>query len=251
MFLFSFCQSWLTLAETKCMNPGTLAHKILGFVFPDICLACGRRLVDGEKVICLHCQGSLPRINCIPHTDNAVHRHLASTIPIEEAAAMFVYRRGDIFTKPIHTAKYGGRPAVARELGRMFAARLDKQSFFNSIDAITPVPLHWWKHIKRGYNQSEHIARGIADITGIPVHTHLLRASGHGSQTQLSRTRRWENASATYLCKGKPQNGIEHILVVDDVITTGATILACCHALHQAHPQLRISVLSLAMTENT
>ncbi len=184
------------------MNPGTLAHKILGFVFPDICLACGRRLVDGEKVICLHCQGSLPRINCIPHTDNAVHRHLASTIPIEKAAAMFVYRRGDIFTKPIHTAKYGGRPAVARELGRMFAARLDKQSFFNSIDAITPVPLHWWKHIKRGYNQSEHIARGIADITGIPVHTHLLRASGHGSQTQLSRTRRWENASATYLCKG-------------------------------------------------
>lgn len=232
------------------MNLRTVGRKVLNVIFPDVCLACGRTLVAGETVICLHCQGNMPFVNCQPHNGNAVHSHLASTTPIEKAAAMFFYRRGDIFTRPIHMAKYGGRPAVARELGRMFGTWLLRQDFFHTIDAIVPVPLHWWKTVRRGYNQSEHIARGIAGITGLPVHTHMLRATGHGSQTRLSRTGRWENASSTYRCTGNPKEGIEHILLVDDVITTGSTILACCNAIHRAHPQLRISVLALAMTEN-
>lgn len=231
------------------MNFKTLGHKILNIVFPNTCIACGRTLVEGEKILCLHCLADMPFVNNEPYTNNAVHRHLAATIPIEKAAAMFFYRRGDIYTKPIHTAKYGSRPAVARKLGRMFAAKLYRHDFFSTIDAIVPVPLHWWKTVKRGYNQSERIARGITDITGMPVLHNVLLATGHGSQTRLSRTGRWENASSTYTCSGKPLNGIGHVLIVDDVITTGATILACCNAIHRTYPQLRISVLSLAITE--
>lgn len=224
--------------------------KAVGLVFPDICPVCGRTLVEGETTMCLHCRSALPTVNCHPFNDNSLHRHLASTVPIEQAASMFVYRRGDIYVKLIHAAKYNGRPLLARQLAREFATQLSRQNFFATIDTIVPVPLHWWKQIRRGYNQSEAIARGIADVTGLPVVSDAMSAASHSSQTRHSRSERWQNASAVYVCNRQLPPSANHILLVDDVITSGATMLACCHALHNRYPYLQISILSLAATSS-
>lgn len=221
---------------------------VFNTLLPDLCPVCGRRLLKGEHTMCLHCRLSLPAINNQPFNNNAVHRHLAATTPIEHAAAMFIYRRGDRYVKLIHTTKYYSRPRLGRRLGYEFALQLKSSGFFTDIDAIVPVPLHWWKHIRRGYNQSEEIARGVSAASKLPVLYDMLSARRHSSQTRYSRTSRWLNAESVYYAAHRLPDSIGHVLIVDDVITTGATMLACCRALHQTHPYLRISVLSLSMT---
>ncbi len=223
-------------------------REVYNILLPDLCPVCGRRLVRGERSMCIHCRLSLPVVNNRPYNNNAVHRHLAATTPIEHAAAMFTYRRGDRYVNLIHTTKYYSRPRLGRQLGFDFASSLKTEGFFADIDAIVPVPLHWWKRIRRGYNQSEEIARGVSAATDIPVMNSLLTARRHSSQTRYSRTSRWQNASAVYSATPHLTQPVSHVLIVDDVITTGATMLACCRALHQSHPYLRISVLSLSMT---
>lgn len=228
----------------------SVPSRLASLVFPRLCPVCGRALVEGEETMCLHCRCAMPAINCRPFDNNSLHRHLASPVPIELAASMFVYTRGDVYVKLIHAAKYNGRPALARRLAREFALQLSADGFFSSIDCIIPVPLHWWKQIRRGYNQSEAIASGIASVAALPVITDALSAAGHSSQTRHSRSERWLNASSVYVCSRRLPPSVGHVLVVDDVITTGATMLACCNALRQRYPYLRISVLSLAATGN-
>ncbi|MCM1022196.1 MAG: hypothetical protein NC343_08000 [Muribaculum sp.] len=225
-----------------------LGHVLINIVFPNVCPVCGRTLVEGETTMCLHCRCSLPTVSCVPYDNNSVHQHLASSVPIDLAATMFTYKRGDVYVRLIHQAKYNSRPKLARQLGREFASKLSRQHFFDSIDAILPVPMHWWKRIRRGYNQSEVIARGIADVASINVISNVLMAGSHSSQTRHSRSQRWQNATSSYYCSGCMPRHVTHLLIVDDVITTGATMLACCKAIHDAYPHIQISALSLAMT---
>ncbi len=221
---------------------------ILKTIYPDTCQICGCSLVKGEQVLCLHCLSSLPYVRNDNHNFNIIHERLASTQPIERAAAMFYYHKGGKHAQLILKAKYNSQPYIVRHLARIEASRLKSEGFFADIDGIVPVPMNWWKKMRRGYNQSEYVAQGIKDITGIPVYNNLVATRYHSTQTRKSQFQRWENASSSYYALKTPDSGTKHLLIVDDVLTTGATILSVCKALRDMTPDIQISVLSLALT---
>lgn len=222
----------------------------LDMLFPARCIVCRRPLACGEEHVCLHCTASFPRIGLHSLTDNEVHRRLmAKDVAIDRAASLMVYRRESPYAHLIHTAKYGRRPALCRHLGRELARSLSTMRFFDGIDLVVPVPMPLFKKLRRGYNQSEEIARGIADITSLPVATDCLRARRHSTQTRKNASERLDNADRTYhLPYPADWQGVGHILLVDDVITTGATMLACARHIHRAIPGVRVSVASYALT---
>lgn len=235
------------------MNIGVVVRRVvstlLDVVLPEECVVCETPLVDGERYVCLHCRMQMPVLTATPVTDNAVHTTLATLRPVTKAAAWFRYRRGSPYTRIIHNAKYDGRPQLARWIGRQLATELDGSEFFTDIDALVPVPISRSKMLRRGYNQSERIARGVSDITGIRV-ANVMRARSHSSQTRRSASSRRRNIEGVYSVKpGVGLPGVSHVAIVDDVITTGSTLLACVDAFRKAYPGVDVSVLAGALTE--
>lgn len=221
---------------------------LLSMFFPALCEVCGRPLVKGEEVICTACNLDMPRCNF--HTDpfNTIHQRLAGHAPIERAAGYFYYYRGDMFTQPVLAAKYKNRPNALRVLARNFAEEISADGFFDGIDLIVPVPMHWRKRMSRGYNQTDYLALGLSEATGIAVGHNLKAVRSHSTQTRKGAFERWRNSLDTYEVVGVESLAGKHLLVVDDVITTGATMLACCKALHRALPHATLSVLALGVT---
>ena len=221
---------------------------LLRIVFPDVCEVCGSSLVRGEEVICLKCDMNMPRTRVHNDSFNIIHERLAGKTPIERASGYFYYYRESDYAAIIHNAKYNGRPLIARKLAMRFAGELMADNFFDGIDIILYVPMFFLKKIKRGYNQSEYIAQGISQATNIPVGHNLISKRSHSSQTKKNSYSRWLNAQGVYDVINSDELENKHVLIVDDVITTGATLLACCDVVHNAVPSATISVLSLAVT---
>lgn len=218
------------------------------FLFPATCEVCGRPLVEGERVMCLDCHMKMPRVNA--HLDDAhpLARRLAAAARIKRLASMFVYVRDTSYARVIQRSKYNSRPEIDRQLAAMFAAELKQHGFFNGIDVILPVPMHITKKLRRGYNQAEEIARGVEEITGIAVSDNLVASRPHDTQTRKSAVDRLRNAADIYSVVYPGELEGKHVLVVDDVITTGATVIACSDALRAAVPTVTVSVLTLAAT---
>lgn len=240
---------------------------ILSAVFPQVCEVCGRTLVRGESHVCLGCLASLPRTMTHRDPDSRMLSRLSRVAPVDRCAAWFYYDPGGPFGALIRRAKYDGRPRMARELGAMFARELIADSFFDGIDLLVPVPLHWRRRMERGYNQSREIARGVSDVTGIPVSDALCALRAHGSQTRLSGDRRQLNVLGVYALRpasvlsqfGKGsgvQSGSnpfagKHILLIDDIFTTGATAESALTALMTSPSAPRaVSVLTLGLTRD-
>lgn len=221
---------------------------LLGVIYPDVCEVCGESLIRGEETVCLHCLMKLPRTQIHQEEFNLLHQRLAGNVPIERAAGYFYYYRESDYAALIHRAKYRGRPVIAERLGARYAREIVGDGFFDGIDMIIPVPLHRFKMIRRGYNQSEAIAQGVSRVTGLPIGDNLVAVKGHSSQTRKNSYDRWLNAQDIYtVIRHEELNG-KHLLIVDDVVTTGATLLACCEAVHKVQPSARISVLALGIT---
>ena len=228
-----------------------------GMFFPHLCEVCDTPLTHGEEILCTECRYNMPL--CDFHRDpfNTIHWRLMRHVPIERAAAYFYYSRDSRYANLILSAKYRGRPRIMQILAAEFARRIQPDGFFTGIDCIIPVPMHPSKMRRRGYNQADHIAAGLSEVTGIPVAHNLIATRRHSTQTHKGAYGRWLNARNTYavlhpaqrltLPAHRPQH--PHILIVDDVITTGSTLASCCEALHQALPTATISVLTLAATE--
>lgn len=222
---------------------------LVDMVWPRVCEVCRCSLVEGEDVLCLGCDIKLPRTMIHRNSFNSIHQRIAGKAPIEHAGGYFYYYRESEYAELIHVAKYGGRPRVARVLAAQYARELIADSdFFSGIDIVLPVPLHKFKLWKRGYNQSDYIADGVADVTGIPV-GHNLVAKRHGTQTRRNAYMRWLNTRNTYDVVKPEDLEHKHVLVVDDVVTTGATLLSCCEAIHRVAPTAKISVLVLAVAQ--
>ncbi|HBI59482.1 MAG TPA: amidophosphoribosyltransferase [Porphyromonadaceae bacterium] len=221
---------------------------LIGMVFPRVCEVCGQSLVHGEEYLCLGCFVGMPRTGIHCDAFNAVHQRLAGKTPVDRAASMYWYYRQSDYARLIHEAKYRGRPALARWLGQRYAAEIKPDRFFDGIDLLLPVPMHFLKRMFRGYNQAEAIARGVSVETGIPVGHNLVARRGHATQTRKDSYGRYLNSRGIYGVRRSEELSGRHLLVIDDVVTTGATLLACLDELHAAAPTATLSVLTLAAT---
>jgi len=223
-------------------------NELVSLFYPNLCLLCGHPLVQNEQFICLHCHCNLPKTNYHFNKGNQVHDLFAGFPNVNEATGFLFFEKEGITQKLIHSLKYYGHKTLATFLGRIAALELKKDGLFASIDTIVPIPLHPKKEKRRGYNQSEWIAKGIASVYGCNIDTQLLkRTANTQSQTRKSVYDRHVNVEKIFtLTNPEPISG-KHILLIDDVITTGATVSSCIEALMPV-PDLMISIFSLSVT---
>ncbi len=225
--------------------------RLLDLISPRLCVVCGQRLAVSEETLCSKCNLHLPRTGFASNPyENLMAKTFWGQIPLERAAALFYYEPHAETANIIYELKYKNHPEAGLTMGRMTARELQRSGFFEGIDAIVPVPLARKREHQRGYNQSLEIARGVSQITGLPILNKVVRRTAfEGSQTQKSRQERNENVEKVFeLADGDSISG-KHLLVVDDVVTTGATIIACGKQLTKAGG-VRLSVLSLGFTKS-
>lgn len=222
-------------------------NHLIGLFFPNLCLICGEGLVSGEEQLCLNCLNELPKTNFHMVKDNPVEKRFWGKVRIESASSYFFFQKGSDFQKLIHELKYRGNKEIGVILGKYAAVDLIQSESFNSVDMIIPVPLHKKKYAKRGYNQSEQIGIGISKIMEKPLSTNnLYRKIESTTQTKKSVYERFENTRGIFGVKKPNEVAEKHILLIDDVLTTGSTLEACIHALQQAE-NVKISVFTLAL----
>ena len=215
-------------------------------LFPRLCYACGNQLMRNESLICTECFVVIPRTNYHFVEDNPVARLFWGRCLIEKAAAFSYYNKGSRIRKLIHNLKYNGIREIGYVLGRLYGLSLKTSGFINDIDIIIPVPLHPVKKRIRGFNQSETISMGIADATHLPVDLKsLARVLVSATQTKRSRYERWTNVEGIFQVLDSQTIMGKHVLLVDDVITTGSTIESCTNELLKIEG-VKVSAVALA-----
>lgn len=241
------------------MGAGRFAKAALDILLPRTCAVCQRRLHLHEHHICMICHADMPltRFWTMGHNPMAdrfnalLQEKLEGFVPYVHAAALFFYKEGGKYSHIPHQLKYHGNTALGMHFGRMLGARLHESAEFADADVIVPVPLHWSRKWKRGYNQAEILARGIAQEMGIPVRTDLLRRIRRtATQTRLGTDAKRANVAGAFRAAIKKPDtikGIRHVILIDDVFTTGSTMGASFTALREViPPEVRISVATLA-----
>lgn len=235
------------------MKKPSLLSKIADLTAPRLCCNCDRRLTPSEDGLCTACMLALPRTDHARHPeDNEMARLLWRQMDLGRAASLVYYRGQSPSVSFIYRLKYRGEPLAGTTMGRLAAQAFMEEGFFDGIDTIIPVPLAAKRQRERGYNQAAYIARGISEATLLPVAEHVVRRKWfRQTQTRLSAQDRKENVRGAFEpYRGhwwRPADDIrgQHVLLVDDVITTGATLIACAQAVAEAGPKT-ISVLTLA-----
>lgn len=218
----------------------------ISLLFPRLCYACGNHLLRNEYLICTECYVIIPRTNYHLIEDNPVAKLFWGRCLIEKAAAFSYYNKGSRIRNLIHNLKYKGIREIGYELGKIYGLSLNSSGFISDIDLIIPVPLHPAKERLRGFNQSELISRGIADSAILPVDTRTLsRIIVSSTQTRRSRYDRWTNVEGIFRVTDSQTIVGKHILLVDDVITTGSTIESCTNELLKTEG-VKVSVVALA-----
>lgn len=222
---------------------------LLSLLFPVLCNGCGLTLYRGEKTICAHCLADLPYTDFHLYPDNLVAKQFWGRLPCNDAMALLYFKKGSKTQNLIHHLKYKGRSEVGYTLGNLLGEKLRISQQYKAIDYIVPVPLHLKKERIRGYNQSKYIADGIANQIASPVNDHcLLRKKVTKSQTKKSRYTRYENMQTVFQVDDPETLINKHILLVDDVITTGATLEACGRSLLNSGIK-KLSIATLAFTK--
>lgn len=225
--------------------------RIFDLVAPRTCCVCGRRLSAGESVICCSCHLHLPLTHFERdfHTNEMAQRFWG-LIPLERAAALFYYEAQSDMARLIYDLKYHYRPELGEHLGRIAARQFAAAGFFQGVDAIIPTPLSRRRQWQRGYNQSMEIARGVSSVTQLPIDNKAVRrVSFHQSQTHLSRWQRQANIDSAFRLVDARRISNRHLLLIDDIVTTGSTLVALAQELQKAG-NVRFSILSLGYTKS-
>ncbi len=222
---------------------------LIALFFPELCAACGRSLYRYEKIICTTCIYHLPLTNFHNDPDNKMARQLWGRFPFVQTIAFLYFRKGNRIQNLMHQLKYKKRPETGIRLGELYAYELKRSITFKPADLIIPVPLHPAKFKKRGYNQSEYIANGLSSILAIPVSTtNLVRLENTETQTKKSRYARYENLINAFHIRDESEFINKHVMLIDDVMTTGATLEACSILLQKIEG-VEISICTIAYAE--
>ena len=224
--------------------------RVLDLISPRQCMVCGKRLAVTEHSVCSACYLHMPRTTYqFTPLDNLMTQLFWGQAPIERAASLMYYEPHSECARLIYALKYGNHPDIGEDLGRMMAEEMMMAGYFDGIDVLLPVPLSRRRQRQRGYNQSEMICRGISEKTGIPVVTKAVRRLHFKqSQTALTRQQRQENVADMFELRDGSKLEGKHVLLVDDICTTGATLTACADVL-KAITGIRLSVLTLGFTK--
>ena len=232
--------------ESIGLGPAGLLSDFLELIYPRFCVVCGKKLVQAEQFICMPCLVHLPRTGAHRRPGNAVEQLFYGRVPIEHGCAYFEFKKGSNYQKIVHALKYKGQKELGSYLGRRYAEELKLSHLFDDYDYLCPLPLHPHKQRQRGYNQSEYFARGLSAVLNIPVSTgNLIRTHHTATQTRKSRWERWENVQAVFdLCDPQVFDG-KRLILVDDVVTTGATAEACAQSI-LARCRSTLSIVTIA-----
>jgi ComF family protein len=208
-------------------NLSVIGESLLGLFYPRLCPACSEVLYGNENILCLKCIIEFPRTNYQFDPENDMARLFWGRVRIDNAAAFFYYQKGSRFQNLIHEMKYFNQQQLGTNLGYWFGMELTDTPFRHA-DIIHPVPLHAFKMKKRGYNQSEKVARGLSEALGIPMETTLIeRIVNTDTQTRKTKYERWSNVEGIFRVTDPDKVAKRHVILVDDVVTTGSTLEAC------------------------
>lgn len=223
---------------------------VKNILFPRFCITCHKRLLLNERYICTDCLWNLPLTHIHGEKGNIIERITCdNVICTERADSLFFYQAHTQYCQILFHFKYYNHPEVAVEMGKMMAQELQGTDFFENIDCLLPIPLSQQRMKKRGFNQSERLAHGISLVTGIPVDTtSVVRKVDNPSQTRLNVRERNENVSNIFELTNADALHGKHVLIVDDVITTGSTTRSCAHIAMQAG-DVKVSFISLATSK--
>ncbi len=222
---------------------------LLALFYPNLCLACRETQPAKQDVVCTSCQFKLPKTDFHLEKDNDLTARFWGRLPLESGAALYHFVKGGRVQALLHQLKYNGKQEIGIKLGQRYGSQLRDSPFFKDIDVILPVPLHPKKELKRGYNQSALFAKGISDTMGKPwIKEGLIRKAFTETQTQKSRMERLENVMAVFEVNKTAGLAGKHILLVDDVITTGATLEACGLQLLSL-PNTKLSIATIAIAD--
>lgn len=225
-----------------------LINNILSLFYPRLCAACGDALQQNEQCLCLNCMLHLPETQFHKIHFNPLRQVFDGRVPVEEVTALMSYKKSNRTQKILHNLKYKSQKEIGSVLGEYLGGQLITEKRYRDIQYILPIPLHPKKQRKRGYNQSEWIAMGLSKGMGIPYLTDVLvRTEFTDTQTRKSRFARWQNVKEVFAVEHSEKVEYTHVLVCDDVLTTGATTEAAIRKLIEV-PGVRVSVATLAAT---
>lgn len=225
--------------------------RLFDTIAPRTCAICGERLSVNEQVLCAPCHLHLP-LTGYEHSplDNPMARLFWGQFPVERAAAMFFYEPQAGTSQMIYDMKYRSMPELAEAMGQIVARQFAETAFFEGIDALIPMPITRRRQWQRGYNQSMEIARGVSSQTGLPIYRNVVRRTHFlQSQTTQHARERMHNVDHAFRLDDARRIAGKHLLIIDDIVTTGATIIACGRELAKA-PDVRISILTLGLTKS-
>jgi len=221
----------------------------VSLLFPELCAACRASLMANEQLVCADCLYNLPFTNFHLQPDNIVARQFWGKINLEAAYALFYFTKGGKVQNLMHQFKYKGVKQIGNLLGNIAGGQLTKNEIFKTVDIIIPVPLHKKRMRERGYNQSACFADGLAQkLNAFAEVDNLVRTMATETQTHKSRFARFENMQEVFAVKNPERLVNKHILLVDDIVTTGSTLEACGTQLLKIEG-LKLSVATIAYAE--
>jgi ComF family protein len=224
----------------------TLLNDFFSLFFPNFCFGCNGGLVKGEEILCTYCLSELPKLDHDQSDDNPILKKFIGRMPVKRGWVLLKFQKAGIVQNLLHKLKYDNRPEVGERLGKILSMRLIEDGYANEFDLLIPVPLHKNKRRIRGYNQSAMIAEGMGKILNVPFSDTLIaRVKSTQTQTKKSKIERWENVNEAFQVLHPTNISGKRILIIDDVITTGATIESCAKSLLDAGAA-EISIACLA-----
>jgi len=221
---------------------------LLGIFYPRLCLSCDKLLHESEEILCHLCLSKLPFSGFGFNQSNPVYELLAKLVKIENASSLFIFHQEGIMQKLIHELKYKGQQDIGKLIAQLACETYKNNTGFSTIDYIVPVPLHKKKLKKRGYNQLSVFGENLGNCFGIRYDEKILiKKKNTESQTRKNVEERRVNVANTFEILNPPLYKSKHFLIIDDVMTTGATTEACAHTILEQIPESKVSVLTMAV----